>query len=213
MSAVKYFFAAMLIAGGIFFLGNILPSWLSLSLWGVYLIAMAVALGFFRPQADGGVGAVLARTAVVLVFLVGAALFYKGFYGRFLADPLKARAEETQKTTAADSLPWIHDLDAGREKARRENKLLLVDAWAEWCAACRELDEKTFSRPEVRTALQNYVLVKLDFTRKSELNERLKKQLGIIGMPTVIFFDAQGGESRRFSGFLDAGEFLGLLPQ
>ncbi len=31
MSAVKYFFAALLIAGGIFFLGNILPSWLSLA--------------------------------------------------------------------------------------------------------------------------------------------------------------------------------------
>ena len=213
MSAVKYFFAALLVAGGIFFLGNILPSWISLSLWGAYLIAMAVALGLFRPQANGGVGAVLARTAVVLVFLVGALLFYQGFSGRFFPGPVNARAEGTQQTTAVSSLPWIHDLDAGREKARNENKRLLVDAWAEWCAACRELDEKTFSRPEVRAALQDYVLVKLDFTRKSEVNDRLKKQLAIIGMPTVIFFDAQGGESRRFSGFLDAGEFLGLLPQ
>ncbi len=213
MSAVKYFFAALLIAGGIFFLGNILPYWLMLSLWGVYLLAMAVALGLFRPQADDGVGAVLARTAVVLVFLVGAALFYQGFSGRFFPDTVKAPVEETQKTAAVASLPWIYDLDAGREKARSENKRLLVDAWAEWCAACRELDEKTFSRPEVREALRDYVLVKLDFTRKSTVNERLKKQLGIIGMPTIIFFDAQGGESRRFSGFLDAGEFLGLRPR
>ena len=213
MSAVKYFFAALLIAGGIYFLGNILPSWLSLVLWGAYLIAMAVALGLFRPQADGGVGAVLARTAVVLVFLVGAVLFHHGFSERFFPGTLKARAEEAQKTTTADSLPWIHDLDAGREKARRENKRLLVDAWAEWCAACRELDEKTFSRPGVRAALQDYVLVKLDFTRKNGVSDLLKKQLGIIGMPTVIFFDAQGGESRRFSGFLDADEFLGLLPR
>ncbi len=213
MSAVKYFFAALLIAGGIYFLGNILPSWLSLALWGAYLIAMAVALGFFRPQADGGVGAVLARTAVVLVFLVGAALFYHGFSERFFPGTVNARVAETQKTSATETLPWIHDLDAGREKARRENKLLLVDAWAEWCAACRELDEKTFSRPEMRAALRDYVLVKLDFTRKSELNERLKKQLGIIGMPTVIFFDAQGIESRRFSGFIDTAEFLSLLPR
>ncbi len=65
----------------------------------------------------------------------------------------------------------------------------------------------------MREALRDYVLVKLDFTRKSDGNERLKKELGIIGMPTVIFFDAQGEESRRFSGFLDAGEFLGLLPR
>jgi thiol:disulfide interchange protein DsbD len=214
MSAVKYFFAAMLIAGGIFFLGNILPSWFSLVLWGAYLIALAVALGLFRPQADGDVGTVLARTAVVLVFLAGATLFVHGLSARFFPGPAgRSLPGEAQKQAAVEALPWLHDLDAGREKARRENKRLLVDAWAEWCAACLELDEKTFSRPEVRSALRDFVLVKLDFTRKSEVQDRLKKELGIIGMPTVIFFDAQGNESRRFSGFLDAGEFLGLLSQ
>jgi thiol:disulfide interchange protein DsbD len=207
MSAVKYFFAALLIAGGILFLGNILPSWLSLIFWGAYLVALAVALGLFRPLAQAGVGSVLSRTAVVLVFLAGAALFYNGLAGRFFpgSAPLQAPTGET--------LPWLHDLAAGREKARAGNMRLLVDSWAEWCAACRELDEKTFSRPEVREALRDYVLVKLDFTRKSAENERLKKELGIIGMPTVIFFDAQGAEGGRFSGFLPAGEFLGLLPR
>ena len=34
---------------------------------------------------------------------------------------------------------------------------------------------------------------------------------GIIGMPTVILFDPQGKEIRRFSGFLEAREFLDLL--
>jgi thiol:disulfide interchange protein DsbD len=205
MSAVKYFFAALLIAGGIFFLGNILPSWLFLLIWGTYLVALAVALGLFRPQAEGGVKQVLARTVVVLIFLSGAVLFYQGLSGRFF--PATARQGEPAKET----LPWLSNLAAGREKARVEKKPLLVDAWAEWCAACRELDEKTFSRPDVGAALRDYVLVKLDFTRKSEVNERLKKELGIIGMPTVILFDAQGAESKRFSGFLAGEEFLGLL--
>jgi thiol:disulfide interchange protein DsbD len=214
MSAVKYFFALLLIAGGIFFLGNILPSWLALAIWGAYLVALAVALGLFRPQADGGAGAVLARTAVVLAFLAGAALFIHGLGARFFPGTIaKAAPGAAQEQAAGAALPWLRDLDAGREKARSENKPLLVDAWAEWCAACLELDEKTFSRPEVQAALRDYVLVKLDFTRKSETNDRLKKQLGIIGMPTVILFDAQGNENRRFSGFVDAGEFLGLLPR
>lgn len=205
MSAVKYFFAALLIAGGIFFLGNILPSWLNLILWGVFLVALAVALGLFRPQSGDGIGPVLQRTAIVLLFLLGAALFYHGLAARFFQAPAQGRVAQVE------GLPWLKDLEAGREKARSENKPLLVDAWAEWCAACRELDEKTFNRPEVQTALGGYILVKLDFTRKSEGNEKLKKELGIIGMPTVILFDAQGEETRRFSGFLAAEEFLAWL--
>jgi len=206
MSAVKYFFAALLIAGGILFLGNILPSWLSLVFWGAYLVALAVALGLFRPQTDAGVGPVLAKTAAILVLLTGAILFHHGLAGRFFPGSAQLQAP------SGETLPWLHDLAAGREQARAGNKRLLVDAWADWCAACRELDEKTFSRPEVREALRDYVLVKLDFTRKSAATEQLKKELGIIGMPTVIFFAPQGAESGRFSGFLPAGEFLALLP-
>lgn len=205
MSAVKYFFAALLIAGGIFFLGNILAPWQALLAWGVYLIALAVALGLFRPQAEAGMGPVLVRTAVVLVFLTGAMLFYQGLARRFFPGAPQAAAP------AKESLPWLHDLAQARQRARAENKPLLVDAWAEWCAACRELDEKTFSREDVRAALRGWILVKLDFTRKSDQNELLKKELGIIGMPTVMFFGPGGEESGRFSGFLDGEGFLGLL--
>lgn len=205
MSAVKYFFAALLIAGGIFFLGNILKPWLTLLIWGTYLIALAVALGLFRPQTGEGVGPVLARTAVVLIFLSGAVLFYQGFAKRFFPAAVRAAAQ------IKEFLPWLDDLSQAKQKARAENKPLLIDVWASWCAACRELDEKTFSRADVRAALRDVVLLKLDFTRKSEANERLKKELGIIGMPTVILFDAQGTESKRFSGFLAGEEFLDLL--
>jgi thiol:disulfide interchange protein DsbD len=209
MSVVKYFFSALLIAGGIFFLGNILPSWLDLMLWGAYLVGLAVAAGLFRPQREGEVGPVLVRTAIVLLFLTGAVIFTRGLAGRFF--PAAAPAAAPAAESAATKLPWLGDLAAGREAARSGDKRLLVDAWAEWCAACRELDEKTFSRPEVREALAGFVLVKLDFTRRSEANDKLKRELGIIGMPTVILFDPQGKEIRRFSGFIEAREFLDVL--
>lgn len=205
MSAVKYFFATLLIAGGIYFLSNILPTWLTLLAWGTSLIALAVALGLFRLQAEEGIGQVLARTIVVLIFLVGTFLFYQGLAKRFFSGALP------QAVQAKESLPWLHDLQQARQRAQTENKRLMIDAWAEWCAACRELDEKTFSRDDVRLALRGWILVKLDFTRKSEKNDLLKKELGIIGMPTVIFSDPGGAESGRFSGFLDSEEFLDLL--
>lgn len=206
MSAVKYFFAALLIAGGIYFLSSILSSWLTLAIWGIFLITMAVGLGLFRPQYKTGITNVLAKTLVVLIFLSGVILFYQGLAGHFFLV-----APATVPATVKEPLPWLSNLAQAKEKARAENKRLLIDAWAEWCAACRELDEKTFSRTDVREGLRDYILVKLDFTRKNESNEQLQKELAIIGMPTIIFLDATGKEMNRFSGFLDGSEFLGLL--
>ena len=205
MSAVKYFFAALLIAGGIYFLSNILSSWLTLAVWGVFLITLAVGLGLFRPQPDAGMAQTLAKTLVVLIFLCGAFLFYQGLSKQFFPAAAPAPA------AAKGSLPWLGDLAGAMEKARSENKRVMIDAWAEWCAACHELDEKTFSRGDVQERLREYVLVKLDLTRSSAEKERLRKELAIIGMPTVIFLDWQGKELGRFSGFLDGGKFLALL--
>jgi thiol:disulfide interchange protein DsbD len=73
------------------------------------------------------------------------------------------------------------------------------------------LNEKTFSRADVAESLKEYILLKLDFTSKNEKSERLKKELGIIGIPTVIFFDPQGAEIKRFSGFVSGEEFLALV--
>jgi thiol:disulfide interchange protein DsbD len=203
MSAVKYFFAALLIAGGIYFLSNIISSWLTLVIWGIFLIGLAVGLGLFRSQQESSVAHTLAKTLVLLIFLSGAILFYQGLAGRFF--PARASA------AAENFLPWLGDLARAKEKARVENKGLMIDAWAEWCAACRELDEKTFSRGDVQEGLRDYILVKLDLTRSSAEKERLRKELAIIGMPTVIFLDAGGKETARFSGFLDGDKFLGLL--
>jgi thioredoxin:protein disulfide reductase len=206
MSAVKYFFAALLIAGGIYFLSSILSSWLTLAIWGIFLITLAVGLGLFRPQQESSVAHILAKTLVLLVFLSGAILFYQGLAGRFFP-----AAPAVMQPGAGKSLPWLDDLAQAKEKARLENKRLMIDAWAEWCAACRELDEKTFSRDDVRESLRDYVLVKLDLTRKNAGSEALRHELAIIGMPTVIFLDAGGKETGRFSGFLDGGDFIGRL--
>ena len=206
MSAVKYFFAVLLIAGGIYFLSSILSSWLTLVTWGIFLITLAVSFGLFRPQPESSMAHSLAKTFVLLVFLCGAFLFYQGLASRFF--PV---AQATAPLAAKGSLPWMGDLDKAREKARAENKRIMIDAWAEWCAACRELDDKTFSRSDVQEGLRDYILVKLDLTRSDSAKDQLRKELAIIGMPTVIFLDAGGKEIDRFSGFLEGDKFLARI--
>ena len=204
MEMVKNFFAVLLIVSGIMLLGNILPSWLNLAAWGIFLVMLSVWAGIFRPGPDETVRKKLSRSVVVLIFLAGSFLLFRGAGTGFFSPS----GPPVVSSSAACSLPWLNDPDQAARLARETNRIIMVDAYADWCAACVELDEKTFSRPEAIERLKDFILLKLDFTRKSEAAERLRQRYAIIGMPTVIFFSPEGKELKRFSGFIPAEEFL-----
>jgi thiol:disulfide interchange protein len=109
------------------------------------------------------------------------------------------------------TLKWISSIDQGKIIAKKENKPVMIDTYADWCIACKELEEYTFSHPEVAKVLEDYVLVKVDFTKNTAENEKLRSELKVIGMPTVIFLDPAGNETRRFFGFYNKDKFLAFL--
>ena len=145
------------------------------------------------------------KVIVILVFLSGVFLFLKAL------DITNYPEQYSQKPRQKASLGWLADLEQGKNTASRENKPLLIDTSAAWCIACKELDEYTFSDPEVADVLKDYVLVKLDFTKGTAENKELQNRLGVIGLPTVMLLSPQGEELRRFSGFYNKKDFLGFL--
>jgi thiol:disulfide interchange protein DsbD len=206
MDYIKYFFALVLLAGGIYFLGTIAPSWISLFLWGVFLVSASIFMGLFKPLEDDEQKSKIFKVIVVLIFLIGALLFVKALEMKYFPSKYAA-AEPVEKV----HLPWVSDHEQGKNQAKLENKIMMIDTYADWCVACKELDEYTFSTPEVSEKLKSFILVKLDFTKKDEANEARRKSLGVIGMPTVIFFNPDGTEIKRFSGFKKKNEFLEII--
>lgn len=114
---------------------------------------------------------------------------------------------------AGPHLDWVYDEAEGFEIAKREDKLVMLDFYASWCAACKELDHLTYADPAVAARLADYVNVKLDFTRTSETTKALTKKYEIPGLPVVIFTDADGVPLKRFTGFVDAEKMLGILDE
>jgi thiol:disulfide interchange protein DsbD len=107
---------------------------------------------------------------------------------------------------------WIeHDLESAQNKAKAENKLVLIDTFTSWCAQCKELDEKTWPDPAVSDWIQNNAIaVRID-TEKARPD--LAKPLGVVAYPTIILMDADGKEIRRLNGFHRPEKMLEWLKQ
>jgi thioredoxin-related protein len=112
-------------------------------------------------------------------------------------------------TMAANPPGWTDDYAKAVEKAKAENKKLLLDfTGSDWCGYCKLLDKEVFATPHFKTWAKDYVLVKVDFPKSTPISEKVKKQNAELkqqhpfgGYPTVVILDAEGKELAKKVGY------------
>src|SRR4249920_1882309 len=74
-------------------------------------------------------------------------------------------------------LSWTTDVPKAVEKAKAENKLVMMDfTGSDWCGWCIKLNKEVFSTPEfAEYAKKNLVPVEIDFPNKKAQTPELKK--------------------------------------
>jgi protein disulfide-isomerase len=96
---------------------------------------------------------------------------------------------------------WDDDYEKAIARAKTEKKLVLLDfTGSDWCGWCIKLEKEVFSKPEFKTyAKENLVLVEVDFpqgkrqsAKLKAQNEKLQKEFGIQGYPTLIVLNSEG---------------------
>lgn len=201
MEGIKKGFGWILIGAALFLLRPFLVSSLYFFLWGALLVIFAVFSGAFDALAEtAGARKRLWKAVLLICFLIGAIYLYRGLAPEVAVPP----------STAA--VAWqVNREPEVLAKAHSNGKPILIDVYADWCVACKELDEKTYVVPEVAERLGKLELLKLDFTRPSPWVEEMKRKYKITGMPTVIFLDPSGSEIARFTGFKPADRMLALM--
>ena len=78
-------------------------------------------------------------------------------------------------TAVAAEPVWLTDLDAAKAQAVKENKPVLVDfTGSDWCPPCKALHKNVFESAEFAAVASKYVLVELDYPRKTSQAPELK---------------------------------------
>lgn len=99
-------------------------------------------------------------------------------------------SEQLQKAALKNG--WAYFSEEALIKAKEQGKPVIIDFFADWCAACVELDEKTFSKNEFIEATKDFVLLKVDASENFPELADLQKRYEVYGLPTIIFINKQG---------------------
>ncbi|ATY05821.1 protein-disulfide reductase DsbD [Klebsiella aerogenes] len=202
MAHVKTAFGFVILALPVFLLERVIGEAWGLRLWSLLGVA------FFSWAFITSLGASKPWLRLVQIVMLGAALV--------CARPLQdwafgAPAVQQQAHLEFTRVSTVDELNQALAQAK--GKPVMLDLYADWCVACKEFEKYTFSAPEVRQALKETVLLQVDVTKNSAQDAALLKHLQVIGLPTILFFNAQGEEqpAQRVTGFMDAAAFSAHL--
>lgn len=205
MQTVKEGFGFVILALPAFLLERVLGDAWGLRLWSL------LGLAFFGWAFSVSLRASSGKWRVVQIIMLAAALIS--------ARPLQdwAFGGPAQQQAVAPlpfhTIQTPQQLDSALQQAR--GRITMVDLYADWCVACKEFEKYTFSDSAVRDSLSQVQLLQANVTANNASDNALLQHLQVLGLPTILFFDAQGREiaGSRITGFLNAAEFRAHLQK
>lgn len=206
MQTVKEGFGFVILALPVFLLERVLGDVWGLRLWSLLGVA------FFGWAFSVSLRTSSGKWRVVQIIMLAAALIS--------ARPLQdwafggpAAQQQAEAPLPFHTIQTPQQLDSALQQAR--GRITMVDLYADWCVACKEFEKYTFSDSAVRDSLSQVQLLQANVTANNASDNALLQHLQVLGLPTILFFDAQGREiaGSRITGFLNAADFRAHLQK
>lgn len=203
MDDIKQLFGVLMLGMAVWLLDRILADGITLALYGVLLAGYGVHLGALesaRARWRRGLALLLALYGVVM--LLGAASGGTNPWQPLahLQPDTAGSSGEAESSDADNGMAEWRNLEGQAalkrqlQQAKQANQPVLVDFFAEWCVACRILEEETLSHPDVLQALSGFRLLRVDITEVNAENRALMEDYEVLGLPTLMFRDGDGEE-------------------
>lgn len=223
MDTTKAIFGIMMLGLAIWMLDRVVPIEVTMALTGILLIVSGIYMGALEKTNDeaGGWGRFWKSLGLIMLFYGAMVLFGVSAGSQNLLQPLKGvfgggyavAASVTETGLKFQRIKGLQGLEQALTQAKVENRPVMLDFYADWCTACKELEHNTFKDKAVIEALGNTLLIQADVTANDEQDKALNELFGLFGPPQVLFFRPDGEEIKtvRLAGYEAAEEFLARI--
>ena len=110
-------------------------------------------------------------------------------------------------TLFSSELVWQKDITTAFEKAKKENKVVMVLVEGEHCRWCKKMKHRTLSEESVLERLEPYIIVKV----MREDTEAVKDLPAISGVPSIFFVKANKKVLETVVGYYNIVDFTSFI--
>ena len=215
MIIVKELIGFMLIAMGIFIMSPVFPENIDQIVYSALLLALSIYLFFANSRFKYKVMSWVHVSAFIALI---ASIWLFGFTLQKINMPENGTSFKTSKLGHVSVLPFkqIQNLDdLSRELNQRDNKIVMLDFYADWCFSCKEYEKFTFRNPKVKELLADHRLLQVDVTQNNAEHKALLKHFNLYGPPAILFFDKRQNEllTFRIVGYKNSKQMLDHLKK
>ena len=98
------------------------------------------------------------------------------------------------------------------EQAKKENKLIFLDAFASWCGPCKLLDKNVFPKKEVGDYFNaNFLNLHIDMEKGEGIE--IAKKYSIYSYPTLLFINGDGKVVYKAAGYMSPQELISIAKE
>lgn len=228
MDTTKAIFGIMMLGLAIWMLNRIVPLSVTMALTGTLLVASGIHMGAL-DKLDGEAGGwqrFWKSIGLILLFFgtmqflgvaVGSKNMFQPLEGIFAGGKFAyaAPASTPSQKISVEKVKSLTELDQALIKAKENNQLTILDFYADWCTDCKRMEKNTLASAAVINELTGIQFLKADVTAQNENDLALQKKLGVVGPPTMLFFDKNNREikSLRLVGYEAEAKFLERLQK
>ena len=215
MRQINELFGIVFFGVGIWFLGRIVSSVFVFSLWAIlglmFLYWVMLRAGLISKIVPAGVNK---WVTFVLAFSLIAILYFWFVHTDGLGGTNSQPESESSRSQFSENYLLISDADDLKQKLStiQDDRIAMLELYADWCIECIRLEKNVLSHPEVLARLSNVELLRIDLTKNTPENQSFLEEFGLFGPPALLFFSRGQEDTRaRIIGYTEKDRIIQVI--